>query len=104
MSNSHLDSACPSNFFFFLMIRRPPSSTLFPYTTLFRSLHRRIRPTLARTPERPPAHPAVAAVPQPPADRDRLPPAPAPFARASTAARASPRWWFSPSPAAQPTG
>src|SRR2546429_5311202 len=33
-------------FFFFLMIRRPPRSTLFPYTTLFRSqepprLHRR---------------------------------------------------------------
>src|SRR3989454_2268052 len=27
-------------FFFFLMIRRPPRSTLFPYTTLFRS-HRR---------------------------------------------------------------
>src|SRR5476649_3038680 len=29
-------------FFFFLMIRRPPRSTLFPYTTLFRSrrLHR----------------------------------------------------------------
>src|SRR5215510_11383633 len=26
-------------FFFFLMIRRPPRSTLFPYTTLFRSLH-----------------------------------------------------------------
>src|SRR5260221_10599490 len=26
---------CP--FFFFLMIRRPPRSTLFPYTTLFRS-------------------------------------------------------------------
>src|SRR5205807_10350696 len=25
-------------FFFFLMIRRPPCSTLFPYTTLFRSL------------------------------------------------------------------
>src|SRR3989338_11471098 len=24
-------------FFFFLMIRRPPTSTLFPYTTLFRS-------------------------------------------------------------------
>src|ERR1039457_7345354 len=24
-------------FFFFLMIRRPPRSTLFPYTTLFRS-------------------------------------------------------------------
>src|SRR2546430_7773510 len=28
-------------FFFFLMIRRPPRSTLFPYTTLFRS--RRIK-------------------------------------------------------------
>src|SRR2546429_5065939 len=26
-----------STFFFFLMIRRPPRSTLFPYTTLFRS-------------------------------------------------------------------
>src|SRR5258707_8184830 len=26
-------------FFFFLMIRRPPRSTLFPYTTLFRSLN-----------------------------------------------------------------
>src|SRR5438105_7063523 len=25
-------------FFFFFMIRRPPRSTLFPYTTLFRSL------------------------------------------------------------------
>src|SRR3989441_12527253 len=29
------------SFFFFLMIRRPPRSTLFPYTTLFRS-HREI--------------------------------------------------------------
>src|SRR2546430_13665924 len=27
----------PSELFFFLMIRRPPRSTLFPYTTLFRS-------------------------------------------------------------------
>src|SRR5947207_12098398 len=27
-----------SLFFFFLLIRRPPRSTLFPYTTLFRSL------------------------------------------------------------------
>src|SRR5215213_10809987 len=27
-------------FFFFLMIRRPPRSTLFPYTTLFRSYPR----------------------------------------------------------------
>src|SRR5476651_2771171 len=29
-----------SFFFFFLMIRRPPRSTLFPYTTLFRSAER----------------------------------------------------------------
>src|SRR5256885_9638317 len=28
--------------FFFLMIRRPPRSTLFPYTTLFRSRHARM--------------------------------------------------------------
>src|SRR3712207_8823262 len=28
-------------FFFFLMMRRPPRSTLFPYTTLFRSWRRR---------------------------------------------------------------
>src|SRR5256884_8907685 len=28
---------CSFFFFFFLMIRRPPRSTLFPYTTLFRS-------------------------------------------------------------------
>src|SRR3712207_7637398 len=27
-----------TSFFFFLMIRRPPRSTLFPYTTLFRSV------------------------------------------------------------------
>src|SRR6266498_5274511 len=30
-------SFCLFSFFFFLMIRRPPRSTLFPYTTLFRS-------------------------------------------------------------------
>src|SRR5207253_10188184 len=29
------------NLFFFSMIRRPPRSTLFPYTTLFRSVRRR---------------------------------------------------------------
>src|SRR3989442_336190 len=33
-----------SFFFFFLMIRRPPRSTLFPYTTLFRSLGARRGP------------------------------------------------------------
>src|SRR5471030_3453107 len=31
-------------FFFFLMIRRPPRSTLFPYTTLFRSHQLTARP------------------------------------------------------------
>src|SRR5437588_1605522 len=30
-------------FFFFLMIRRPPRSTLFPYTTLFRSFGAHLR-------------------------------------------------------------
>src|SRR4051812_50174017 len=30
------------SFFFFLMIRRPPRSTLFPYTTLFRSNRRQL--------------------------------------------------------------
>src|SRR5258706_212159 len=35
-------------FFFFLMIRRPPRSTLFPYTTLFRS-----RPQAVSTAQRP---------------------------------------------------
>src|SRR5438445_6770587 len=33
-----------ASLFFFLMIRRPPRSTLFPYTTLFRSLPVRVRP------------------------------------------------------------
>src|SRR3712207_7258275 len=33
-----LDSMSVLHMFFFLMIRRPPRSTLFPYTTLFRSL------------------------------------------------------------------
>src|SRR2546427_5999383 len=37
-------------FFFFLMIRRPPRSTLFPYTTLFRSpAQRRTRPPRVRS-------------------------------------------------------
>src|SRR5215467_15845718 len=34
-------------YFFFLMIRRPPRSTLFPYTTLFRSAPRASWPALA---------------------------------------------------------
>src|SRR6266516_923707 len=42
-------------FFFFLMIRRPPRSTLFPYTTLFRSVRR---------PARPAGSPAIRPVPR----------------------------------------
>src|SRR5256885_3120178 len=38
-------------FFFFLMIRRPPRSTLFPYTTLFRSFGARERVTDVEQPE-----------------------------------------------------
>src|SRR5260370_17831564 len=60
----HLCCALGLSFFFFLMIRRPPRSTLFPYTTLFRSRsgrressrtdrrtnarHQRLRPPHAR--------------------------------------------------------
>src|SRR5271163_1333368 len=59
-------------FFFFLMIRRPPRSTLFPYTTLFRTglaapparQHRRLRhphrATRAGTPRGVPRRPARA--------------------------------------------
>src|SRR3712207_7683540 len=44
--------------FFFLMIRRPPRSTLFPYTTLFRSLrrHRDELPQAPDVPQRADAH------------------------------------------------
>src|SRR5215469_7016370 len=42
--------------FFFLMIRRPPRSTLFPYTTLFRSRRQR-----ARRPGEPRDHPSAGA-------------------------------------------
>src|SRR6266851_10373272 len=45
------------NHFFFLMIRRPPRSTLFPYTTLFRS---RIVSPLAQNDARPVRERAVA--------------------------------------------
>src|SRR4029434_11349708 len=45
LSHSHV---C-AHFFFFLMIRRPPRSTLFPYTTLFRS-------TLTMSQPPPPRH------------------------------------------------
>src|SRR2546422_9592622 len=45
-----------SFYFFFLMIRRPPRSTLFPYTTLFRSQQHRqveLRPERAHPPGQP---------------------------------------------------
>src|SRR6202049_5321945 len=35
--------SCTVHLVFFLMIRRPPRSTLFPYTTLFRSRERSLR-------------------------------------------------------------
>src|ERR1019366_9893620 len=55
---THLTICCPlhllttpsvfhvivTHYFFFLMIRRPPRSTLFPYTTLFRSRRHVLRP------------------------------------------------------------
>src|SRR5258708_38591325 len=37
LDRPHCGALCLVLFFFFLMIRRPPRSTLFPYTTLFRS-------------------------------------------------------------------
>src|SRR5438034_9307157 len=37
-----------SFFFFFLMIRRPPRSTLFPYTTLFRSFNQILKQNAKR--------------------------------------------------------
>src|SRR2546430_7456549 len=50
--------------FFFLMIRRPPRSTLFPYTTLFRSATRPSRRTFSQNttiPISPPSQIAPAA-------------------------------------------
>src|SRR3712207_8319930 len=38
--NHRNKTECTDEHFFFLMIRRPPRSTLFPYTTLFRSTDR----------------------------------------------------------------
>src|SRR3712207_9384716 len=38
MSVDEVTVVLSSLYFFFLMIRRPPRSTLFPYTTLFRSV------------------------------------------------------------------
>src|SRR6266699_6160317 len=42
-------------FFFFLMIRRPPRSTLFPYTTLFRSRREHRDAEIEQLGQQPPA-------------------------------------------------
>src|SRR5256885_16670659 len=50
-----VDITAYRSFFFFLMIRRPPRSTLFPYTTLFRSAPPwSSRPWAVRAPDPPP--------------------------------------------------
>src|SRR4051812_49954791 len=56
-------------FFFFLMIRRPPRSTLFPYTTLFRSS---IQMIYLRWSRRRPYALAHARLPRPPAQAHGL--------------------------------
>src|SRR6266849_4853731 len=48
MYHLSLDLSLLLHFFFFLMIRRPPRSTLFPYTTLFRSPARAGHPPSSR--------------------------------------------------------
>src|SRR2546427_6194978 len=55
----------PSCALFFLMIRRPPRSTLFPYTTLFRSL----TPSSCPTAPTPPSSPTREARPRQKLDR-----------------------------------
>src|SRR2546430_16788313 len=49
-------------FFFFLMIRRPPRSTLFPYTTLFRSFRHPLSPESLRVAAAPPGAPVLFAI------------------------------------------
>src|SRR3712207_8016353 len=61
-------------YFFFLMIRRPPRSTLFPYTTLFRSGRRPGRRASSRRSGRSPPRRLAEAPAAPPARR--APPCP----------------------------
>src|SRR5271168_1036205 len=63
-------------FFFFLMIRRPPRSTLFPYTTLFRS-----PPLPAFAASAPPTHGAILPRRSLPASPQNAAPIPLPPAR-----------------------
>src|SRR3712207_7640610 len=68
-----------SLYFFFLMIRRPPRSTLFPYTTLFRSRRHlvllaaghRARGGDPRRPRHAAAHPPAVVLDAQPLGRDR---------------------------------
>src|SRR5438093_13574673 len=57
-------------FFFFLMLRRPPRSTLFPYTTLFRSFCRTVRVSCSIEEAVVSSEPAWSSVRE---DRSRLP-------------------------------
>src|SRR2546427_1789457 len=61
----------PLLFFFFLMIRRPPRSTLFPYTTLFRSLSLSLRRSSALGHSPPGPAPGKGESPGPLLARDR---------------------------------
>src|SRR5690606_41798627 len=60
-------------YFFFLMIRRPPRSTLFPYTTLFRSEIRKLSEVRSGPPSRnlAPSRPSRAPVRSPRRRSDR---------------------------------
>src|SRR5687768_18280901 len=62
-----------SFFFFFLMIRRPPRSTLFPYTTLFRSWGRIHSPgnTSSSTPRKGERSGPRSSISPPPSVKDR---------------------------------
>src|SRR2546426_581231 len=112
-------------FFFFLMIRRPPRSTLFPYTTLFRSpvkvvdgvRNSRLATTETSTSTAPIAvsdtgSPSASVGPSTPATRDGLraarPPPNAPCHAAAEESRArspacSSRFQYRTSPASVPT-
>src|SRR3712207_4926254 len=59
-------------FFFFLMIRRPPRSTLFPYTTLFRSLCDPLKPIVLERMEFPEPVIEVAVEPKTKADQEKM--------------------------------
>src|SRR6266487_5676264 len=70
-------SYCLFFFFFFLMIRRPPRSTLFPYTTLFRScepdrFRMALEPEDRRAPEQENPFGTILIVPEPRRARMRV--------------------------------